>query len=332
VQLTLNDGVGGLSGVDTFIKLSGRAMWVWGKAVTDTNPIIWAILTNQDYDGNGLGDRDEWLAFSSQPYNEPDPYVTTSYLSVFPYIDFAGTVHTTTFQAFLTAAHATGEIRVEALAGTHEWVETDAALQQGKDLCDAILNVNRAGTTSAERFDGIHYDVEHDDWFANNHWGRFIDLITYCQGQVNLYNQTHDPIVFGVDIPPHFVTGLANSGQIKSNWDVLSIVDYLTLMDYRDFAEVRWDGNPDGLIPRAEPFMLDGNTLGKPVLIGLELIPNQHNHVTFFEECPTFMEEELKQVSQHFSTDWAYKGLVLHEYAVWKAKRCIYLPALLKEK
>ena len=330
LQLTLRNGAGGLSGLDAFVKLSGRAMWVWGEAVEGENPIIWAILTNDDYDGNGIGDRDEWLAFSDAPYGPPDPYVTTSYLSVYPYIGSTGTLVTETFQIFLTVTHSTGDIRVEALAGTHEWVETDAGLQNGKDLCDAILNLNRAGTTPAERFDGIHYDIEHDDWFANNRWDRFIELITYCQTQVDTYNLTHEQIVFGVDIPPHFFTGPDSSGQVKSNWDVMNIVDTITLMDYRDFADVRWDGRTDGIIPRAEAFLDDGNALGKPVIIGVELMPNPYNHVTFFEECPTFMEKELRKVSQHFAGDWAYKGIAIHDYRAWKEKRCVFLPMVLR--
>ena len=46
--------------------------------------------------------RDEWLAFSDTPYGMPDPYATTSYLSVYPYIGYAGTTVTDTFQSFLT--------------------------------------------------------------------------------------------------------------------------------------------------------------------------------------------------------------------------------------
>jgi len=329
-QLTLRDDAGGLSGLDAFIKLSGRAMWVWGEAVGGENPLIWAILTNEDYDGNGVGERDEWLAFDHAPYGRPDPYATTSYLSVYPYISYTGTLVTDTFQGFLVAAHVTGEMRVEALAGAYEWVESDAGLQNGKDLCDAILDFNRSGATPAERFDGIHYDVEHDDWFADNHWDRFIELMTYCQGQVDLYNQTFEPILFGVDIPPHFLTGPGSSGQVKSNWDVMHIVDTITLMDYRDFADARWDGRADGIIPRAEAFLVDGNALGKPVFIGVELTPNPYDHVTFFQECPAFMENELRQVSRHFAGDWAYKGLAIHDYGAWTDKACLYLPLLMR--
>jgi len=333
VQLTLRDTAGGLSGLDGFIRLNGRATWVWGEAVGGENPKVWAILTNEDYDGNGVGDRDEWLAFSDAPYGLPDPYVTTSYLSVYPYIGYTGTSFTETFQIFLAAAHATGEVRVEALAGTYEWVQTDAGLQDGKHLCETILDFNRTGITPADRFDGIHYDVEHDDWFTGDRWPRFIQLITYCQAQVDLYNQTHEPIVFGVDVPPHFLTGPGSGGSVTSNWDVLSIVDYITLMDYRDFADERWDGRSDGIIPRAEPFLADGNALGKPVIVGVELTSNPHDHVTFFEECPALMESELRQVSRHFAGDWPYGGLAIHDYAAWKAKAgaCkIYLPVVLR--
>jgi hypothetical protein len=221
---------------------------------------------------------------------------------------------------------------LDALAGTHKWVETDEGLQDGKDLCDAILAFNRAGAAPAERFDGIHYDVEHDDWFTGTHWPRFIELITYCQAQVDVYNQTRAPIVFGVDIPPHFLTGPGSSGQVKSSWDVMKIVDAVTLMDYRDFADVRWgDSRDDGIIPRAEAFVADGNALGTPVVIGVELTENPYDHVTFFEEGVTLMESELREVSRYFAGDWAYKGLAIHDYAAWKAKtRKIYLPLVLR--
>ena len=333
LQLTLQDGAGGLSGVDAFVRLSGRAMWVWGEAVGEGNPQIWAILTNGDHDGDGIGDRDEWLAFCNAPHGSQDPYATTSYLSVYPYISYAGTLYTETVQAFLAAAHGAGEVRVEALAGTHQWVESDQGLQDGKAMCDAILAFNRATAAPAGRFGGIHYDVEHDDWYAGGRWERFLELIAYCQGQVDQYNQEHAPIVLGVDTPPHFLTGPEASGQIKSNWDVMHIVDTITLMDYRDFADQRWDGRTDGIVPRAEGFLADGNALGKPVVIGVELTANPYDHVTFFEECPMWMERELRAASRALASEWAYRGIAMHTYGAWKAKRACgaFLPLVIKE-
>jgi hypothetical protein len=181
--------------------------------------------------------------------------------------------------------------------------------------------------------DGIHYDIEHDDWFADRRWERFLELIAYCRGQVDLYNQDHAPIVFGVDVPPHFLTGPEASGQIKSNWDVMRIVDQVTLMDYRDFADRRWDGGTDGIVPRAEGFLADGNALGKPVVIGVELTANPYDRVTFFEECPMWMERELGQVSRSFAGEWSYKGIAIHTYGAWKEKKgCgAFLPVVIKE-
>jgi hypothetical protein len=332
VQLALEDGSGGLSGLDAFVKLRGRATWIWGEAVDGGNPAIWAILTNGDHDGNGRGDRDDWLAFIDAPYSTLDPYVTTSYLSVYPYIAYTGTSVTGTFQTFLSVAHLASGVRVEALAGSYQWVESDSGLADGKDLCDAILDFNRAGAAPAGRFDGIHFDVEHDDWYTGSHWSRYLELIGYCQAQVNLYNQSHEPVLFGVDVPPHFLNGSGSSGAIQSAWDVLSIVDAITLMDYRDFADVRWDGRTDGIIPRAEAFLADGNALGKPVIIGVELTPNRYDHVTFFEECPGLMENELRQVSRHFAAEPAYRGIAMHDYQAWKEKEwCVFLPLILRD-
>lgn len=64
------------------------------------------------------------------------------------------------------------------------------------------------------------------------------------------------------------------------------------------------------------------------VIIGLELTPNPYNHVTFFEECPMFMENELRKVSRYFAGNWAYKGIAIHDYGAWKEKGC--LPLILK--
>lgn len=123
----------------------------------------------------------------------------------------------------------------------------------GKDICDVVLDFNRSGASPDERLDGIHYDVEHDNWNADR-WTRYLDLIIYCQNGVNVYNQTHAPIVFGVDIPPRFLTGPDSSGAVMSFWDVLNVVDYATLMNFRDFADVRHDGNTDGIIARGQTF------------------------------------------------------------------------------
>lgn len=331
VQLTLDDGAGGLGGADALVKLSGRAMWIWGQAQGDANPTIWALLTNEDQDGNGKGDRDEWLAFCNAPSSGPDPYVTTNYLSVYPYLNYSGTQVADTFRSFLTVAHATGSLRVEALAGTHEWVESDDGLQDGQAMCQAIVAYNRDDAASdVERFDGIHLDVEHDVWTAER-WARYLDLLATCQAQVDAYNQSHEAIVLGVDIPPHFLTGPASAGQVESAWDVLGLVDHVTLMDYRDFADVRpGDGRTDGIVPRAVPFVVDGNTLGKPIIIGVELTPNPYDHVTFYEECPAYMEAEIGKVSLHFAREWAYRGIAIHSYDAWKGKGCVFLPLTLK--
>jgi len=113
---------------------------------------------------------------------------------------------------------------------------------------------------------------------------------------------------------------------------VMSIVDSVTLMDYRDFADERWDGRTDGIIPRAEALMVDGNALGKPVFIGVELNDNPYDHVTFFEECPSCMEGELREVSRRFAGEYAYRGIAIHDYGVWKAKRCVFLPLILRNR
>ena len=157
VQLTLDDASGGHSGIDAFLKMTGRSVWIWGAANESGNPEIWALLTNGDFNVNGLGDLDELFAFFSSPHDDKSAYASTAYISVYPYINPTGYTEAEAMQAFLTAIHQNG-LKVEALTGTFEWVNSDALLQEGKDTCDAILAFNQEGGTAAARFDGIHLD------------------------------------------------------------------------------------------------------------------------------------------------------------------------------
>ena len=330
VQLTLDDANGGHSGIDAFIKMRGRSAWIWGEANETGNPEIWNLLTNGDFNSNGLGDRDEWLSFFGMPHGDESAFASTAYLSIYPYINPTGYTEAATFQNFLAVAHQNG-LKIEALTGTFEWVNSDELLQEGKDTCDAILAFNQAGVTAVQRFDGIHLDVEHDVWEEDNRWDRFLELLAYCRAAIDLYNQTYDPITLNADIPPRFVTGAHNSGEMMSSWDVMTQLDVLTLMDYRDYADVRWDGRTDGILQWAEGFINDGNALGVPVIIGLELSPNEHDHVTFQEECTGYMEQELETVAVALSSNWAFQGFALHDYAWWQLNQCrIYLPLIIR--
>jgi hypothetical protein len=225
-----------------------------------------------------------------------------------------------TIQEFLSIAHTDG-IRVEALAGTHEWVENESGFEDGKAMCDAIVEFNTMSTQAEKRFDGIHFDVEHDNW-NKDRWGRFMKLITHCQKVVHDYNQNHAPIVFGVDLPLRFwaTTGVEHSGSPESVWDVLNIVDYITVMDYRDFASERWTGDTQGIIHFAEHFLKDGDSLGKDVIIGVELTRNKYDHVTFFEEDTDHLERELHEAAWYFSTYRSFQGLAVNSYFAWKEK------------
>lgn len=328
-QFTLNGADGSHSGLDAFIKTAGRAVWIWGEAAEGANPAVWALVTNGDEDANGRGDRDEWIEFMTAPFAEESWYASTAYLSVFPYISHTGYTEAAAFHTFLDVAH-THDLRVEALAGTHAWVNDDAGLQDGKATCDAVLDFNKSSAAAAQRFDGIHLDVEHDNWAENGRWARFIELLTYCRSQIDSYNMSYDPIILSADIPPHFGTGAHRTGEVMSGWDVMMLVDTVVLMDYRDFADVRKDGRTDGIIPRADPFLIDGNALQTPVIIGVELLLNPYDHVTFYEECLFHMELELEKVSTRLATSWAFQGIAMHDYEHWRTQRksCLFLPLI----
>jgi len=330
VEVTLSNSNGGLSGVDYLIRLinkvtlKGRAMWTWGETIGNENPQNWAIVTNGDYDNDSKGDRDELFDLC----NQVSFRITTIYFSVHPHLSKDGITlsDAQALREFLMTAHNAG-LRVECLAGTHEWIEDK--LQEGKDYFDAVLEFNQTASHQ-ERFDGIHYDVEHDSW-NESRWNNFIELINYCRSEINSYNLSHpveESIIFGVDTDPtRFLNGLESSGQVMSNYDVLNIVDYITILDYRDYAYFNPDipSRTDGLIHWAEPVIADATELNKGVHIGVELGTDNvyYEFVTFNEESLLYMETELLKVAEYFSDESlhpAYQGIALHDYNNYSAK------------
>lgn len=279
-----------------------RAVWVWNMAndiVLDDPP----------------GSRATFFGFCDAPHGDPEKAVTIVYLSDTARGRDLVSSFAEELRGFLAAAHARG-LTVECLTGDKYWT-TPEHREDGEARCDAILAFNAAGSSDAERFDGIHYDVEPQglrfdrgddyDWDAHNAtlWSQYLTLLDYCQTQVNAYNTTHTDIQFGADIAWWFDT----DSHPGTPADVQTRIDYVTIMDYRQTGPLLVDG--------ATTEIGTADSLGKEAYVGVETAPAvfpDPDTITFYEEGNDFMEDQLTYTESAFSVNPGFGGFAIHYY------------------
>lgn len=294
-----------------------RAMWIWYAE---------AIINEWDEDGNGESDRQEFFDFCAAPHGETAVAVDILYLCTpDEYLTDLGMQGD--LRGFLAEAHSRGfSIHYlnpnEGVEGYgNDWVTSDAQLDNGKAALQKVIDFNEATQNPAERFDGIHLDVEPaeaDGWSGSEHeyWCRFYELLDDCRQKSG---GSSVPVPVGVDLVTKPDPGWYSQdvdGNGVSDWkDILWWwADSLNTMDYVDHA-----GGSDGLISKVADVAEYADLLGRQVLVGVETQdlwarPNMGDANTFYEEGWEAMEAELSQVRAHLDEHPSFAGVALHEY------------------
>jgi hypothetical protein len=170
----------------------------------------------------------------------------------------------------------------------------------------------------AERFDGIHTDIE--VYLLSKAWnerpgellGGYLDL--HAKIAENIRGGPM-PLFFGVDIPFWFDddTGyrILWHGQVKPpSHHMLDVVDSITVMAYRNFAE-----GPDGTIHLVSLELDYADPLGKKVVVGQEtqeeLVPA---YITFGGTSCAQLNRELKKILTAVGTRPSFGGFAIHHY------------------
>jgi uncharacterized protein YeaC (DUF1315 family) len=223
-------------------------------------------------------------------------------------------------KSLLYAANRRG-IEVEALDG---WPEAVLPHEQDRfvDSLQRVLDYNRS-VESEYRFAGFQSDVEPfvmagystDPAKRESINLLFLELHEKLRHAIDTENV--DNFRFGIALSPHYES---NGDDFYVLWNnrpntvavhMLEIVDYATLMSYRDTATAT--------IQIAEHEIEVGNHLGKPIWVGCETLDifgtsQGPRSITFYEEGSVYMEEQLAQVSDHFSKELSFAGLAIHYY------------------
>ncbi len=223
------------------------------------------------------------------------------------------------FRQFNREAHRAG-ISVQALAGDPRWGKSQyhhVPLQ----WVEAVRQLN-ARAPPAERFDGIHTDVE--VYLLSKTWtehpeillGGYLDLNSLI---AELLRQDARPMHFAVDIPFWFDDDpsyrILWNGQVKApSQHVLDTVDSVTVMAYRNFAE-----GSDGTVHLVSLEMDYADGIGKRVIVGQETQENLYPaYVTFGGTSCATLRREVEKIERSVGRRPSFGGFAYHHYESYR--------------
>jgi hypothetical protein len=94
---------------------------------------------------------------------------------------------------------------------------------------------------------------------------------------------------------------------------VIDLFDYVALMDYRNKAE-----GSDSILSHAASAIAYADRVGKKVVIGLEVSPDEPEKVTFDKAGPKAFEQAVSIVEQALRNDPSFAGFAIHHYRTYR--------------
>ena len=223
------------------------------------------------------------------------------------------------YRMLVRRMHAAG-LKVQALLGSG-YLHTERYLlpeyrRAAQAMLQRVLDYNAAAAPD-ERFDGISLDIEPhilDAWSSRKMelLGDFLDMSDALMRQKNA---VAPGLPMGPAIP-FWYDGIPIEwkGRRKPmNEHVQDLYDYVALMDYRDHAE-----GGDGIVSHARDELDYGAKIGKPVVIGVETMPNAIRKVSFYHLREGDMERELAETARAVAGAPSFGGFAIHHYAAYR--------------
>lgn len=223
------------------------------------------------------------------------------------------------YRRLVRRLHASG-LRAYALLGSG-YLHTERYVlpkhrAEALAMLQRVLDYNRAAAPE-ERFDGINVDIEPHilaEWST-----RKMDLLREFVDLSDALMRTKR--ASGQDLPlgpaiPFWLDGLAveYKGMSKPvSQHVQDQYDYVALMDYRDRAL-----GGDGIVSHAMDELTYAEKIGKPVLIGVETLPNAIRKVSFEHLKEADMERELRLTAKTVGAMKPFGGFVIHHYGQYR--------------
>ena len=223
------------------------------------------------------------------------------------------------YRRLLRRMHASG-LKVYALLGSGYLNTERYVLPRHRDdavaMLKRVLDYNKAAAPE-ERFDGINLDIEPHilaEW-STRKMELLANFVEMSDALMRVKRESGQDLPMGPAIP-FWLDGiqLEWKGQRKPvSQHVQDIYDFVALMDYRDHA----DGG-DGLVSHAMDELAYGETIGRPVMIGIETMPNALKKVSFHHLAEADLERELAATSRSVGRMRSFGGYVVHHYAAYR--------------
>lgn len=224
------------------------------------------------------------------------------------------------YRRLIRRLHGRG-LRVEALLGS-SWLRTEEyVLPERRD--EAVAMVRRvlaynAASRRDERFDGISLDLEPHvlpQWPAQKQ-KLLRDFLDTGRALMALTDESGRRLPIGAAMPFWFDgIPLEWRGRTRpASEHLIRLFDYVALMNYRTTAH-----GPDGLIANARSELEYARRVGRRVVIGVEVSPNEAEPGTSFAgHGEHTMEQELALVEQAFAGNPAFAGFAIHHYRSYR--------------
>jgi len=224
------------------------------------------------------------------------------------------------YHALLARLHREG-MRAYALLGS-AYLHTEAYVLPERHadavaMMQRVVHYNRQAPADA-RFDGANLDIEPhilDEWNDDTRLRLLAGFLDMSAAVMAVKREAGDDLAVGPAIP-FWLDGIElewRGRRAPVSEHVIDTYDYVALMDYRDFAEGR-----DSILAHARSEIDYANRVGRKVVVGLEVSPNDIDKVTFDEEGPQVFEREVALVEAALAAEPSFAGFAVHHYRAWR--------------
>lgn len=224
------------------------------------------------------------------------------------------------YRAFIEQLHRR-HMKVYALLGS-AYLHTEnyvlpAYRRQAGAMLRRVLQYNAAAPAVA-RFDGVNLDIEPhilDEWSDSTRERLLAGFLDMGEALMKLKREYHASLAVGPAIP-FWLDGIElerNGARRPVSEHAIDLFDYVALMDYRHKAAGR-----DSILSHAASEIAYADRVGKKVVIGLEVSPNELDKVTFDRVGPKVFEQAVGTVEQALRGDPSFAGFAIHHYRTYR--------------
>jgi hypothetical protein len=220
------------------------------------------------------------------------------------------------YRDFIADAHRRG-FRVYALLGSAPLDTERYILPERRS--DAVAMLRRvldynAQAPGGSRFDGVNLDIEPhllDEWDDAHRQDLLRDFLDVSAAWMAMKRASGQTLAMGPAMPFWFdnIPVQWHGRTRPASEHLADLYDYVALMDYRDHADGR-----DGIVAHAAQEIAYAERIGKQVVIGLELTPNDLQKVTFHHRSEADLQRETAATEAAYAESKAFVGFAFHHY------------------